>query len=468
MKELLKSFLSFGLATTLEKILLFLFIPIYSHYLQKDEMGVIDMLQVATEAASILALLQLETAFQRYYLDYRNALKRTFITSNFIFIFAFSLVIAAIGILFTKQIGNLLFHTQAYNKALVWSFLKMPLYNFSIFVFIMLRFEKKNKLFLAFVLLRVLSLLLLTILALFTFKDPVFAIIWAQVISMLITCVLLFFFLKNYLNVSFAKKLIRRSLSFSLPMLPARLGSFTVTYANRFFLISLLSLSSIGIYSLSLRFASAVQIIYTAFMMAWPPFLFATVKKEGAKDVFKNILPVTACLVFFIVCSITIFSNEVITYFSTPTYAESGKYIGGLSLFFCLLIFKEIVDIGPKVKEKTRYITYTFFVSAAINIISLIALTGQLGIPGVVLSMIITNTCLLIMSWIISNRLYHVPFNIIKFILYALPAYFISCFFLFYVPSLGARLLILGGVIVFYATNFAFVLKKINTNKAYI
>jgi len=123
-------------------------------------------------------------------------------------------------------------------------------------------------------------------------------------------------------------------------------------------------------------------------------------------------------------------------------------------LFFCLLIFKEVVDIGPKVKEKTKFITYSFFVSVIVNIVSLLMLTRYLGIQGVVLSMILTNTCLLIMSWIISNKLFYIPFNVVQFVFYALPAYFICCFFLFYSVGLHYRLLILFCLFVFYGWNF--------------
>src|SRR5690606_37710515 len=117
--------------------------------------------------------------------------------------------------------------------------------------------------------------------------------------------------------------------------------------------------------------------------------------------------------------------------FSTPIYQESAQYIGGLSLFFCLLIFKEVVDIGPKVKEKTQFITYSFFISVLVNLLSLAILAPKFGLKGVVISMILTNTCLFVMSWVISNRLFYIPFDSVRFIFYALPTYAIVCYFLF-------------------------------------
>ncbi|MDR6733830.1 lipopolysaccharide biosynthesis protein [Sphingobacterium sp. 2149] len=454
MKDLLKNFFSFGLATTIEKLLLFLFIPIYSKYLLQAELGVVDLLQVLAEGGTILALLQIESSFQRYYLDFKGRLKNIFISSTFIFVGISSILITILLMVFSKELCFLLFKDYKYVEAFNWSVAKIPLSNFSVLIFVMLRFENKTKLFFFYVLFRALSLLICTYAFLNFMEDSVIAISSSQFASVVLTFIGALFFLKNYLAKGFSLRIIKRSLNFSLPMVPARIGSFTVTYANRFFLVSLLSLSAIGIYSLSLKFASSVQIVYTAFIMAWPPFLFSTVKKENSKDIFKSILPLIACPVFLIVCGISIFSAELVKYFSTPTYSESSKYIGGLSLFFCLLIFKEAVDIGPKIKNKTQYITYSFFVSVIINVISLLVFTRYLGIQGVVLSMILTNTVLLIMSWVISNRLFYISFNVFQFILYAFPAYFISIFFMFYSVGLTVRFLILVIISAFYIYNF--------------
>src|SRR5690606_459720 len=121
MRQLFKNFVSFGLATTLEKLLLFLFIPIYSNYLLKEELGAVDLLQAVVEGGSILAFLQLETAFQRYYLDFKGKLKKTFITSNFIFVGITSVLVAVAIIIFSGSISRALFDDGNFRDALIWS-----------------------------------------------------------------------------------------------------------------------------------------------------------------------------------------------------------------------------------------------------------------------------------------------------------------------------------------------------------
>ncbi|WP_099370298.1 lipopolysaccharide biosynthesis protein [Sphingobacterium sp. 1.A.5] len=460
MKELFKNFLSFGLATTLEKVLLFLFIPIYSKYLLKEEFGVVDLMQVIAEGGSIFALLQLESAFQRYYLDFKGRLKKIHVSSIFLFLGFSSIVIALLLLLIANPLNQYLFDSQKYSQAFFWSILKIPFSNFSIITFIILRFENHTKKFLFYVLLRSISLLVLTILFLNLLENKVNAVIISQFLSSVITCFFLWFYLKNFVQFRYSKVILKKSLKFSIPMVPARVGSFVITYANRFFLAYVLSLSAIGVYSLSLRFASAVQIIYTAFIMAWTPFLFSTLKKRNSDIILKEILPIVAAPVFLLVCVICLFSNELVKYFSTSEFSESAKYIGGLSLFFCLMIFKEIVDIGPKIKEETKFITYNFFASVLVNMVSLFILTPKFGIQGVVLSMIITNVVLVVLSWYVSNKLYYIPFNILKFIIFATPAFALAIILMNYTFSLNERLTILVFVLVFYVIGIIYNLKK--------
>ena len=146
-------------------------------------------------------------------------------------------------------------------------------------------------------------------------------------------------------------------------MFPARMGSIVLSQANRFFMLGYLSLGAIGIYSVSMKLASSIQLINTAFILAWAPFMNAQFKNKNNKKVFANVFPLVVGGAFLFVCLITLYSQEMVKLLTTEEFYSSYRYVGGLALFFSLYIIKETVDIGPKIKEKTKYISYTFFLS---------------------------------------------------------------------------------------------------------
>lgn len=79
MREFLKSFFSFGVATSIEKILAFILLPIYTRLFTTTEYGMIDLCQVLMGIVSVFALLQLETSLQRYYYKWEGDDKKSFV-----------------------------------------------------------------------------------------------------------------------------------------------------------------------------------------------------------------------------------------------------------------------------------------------------------------------------------------------------------------------------------------------------
>ena len=81
MWDLLKSFLAFGLATSLEKLIAFLLLPLYTKVFSVVEYGYIDLIQVTFIIITAFSVLQFETSLQRYYYEYRGKIKVLFIST---------------------------------------------------------------------------------------------------------------------------------------------------------------------------------------------------------------------------------------------------------------------------------------------------------------------------------------------------------------------------------------------------
>jgi O-antigen/teichoic acid export membrane protein len=454
MREFIKSFFSFGLATTIEKLIAFLLLPIYTRIFTKVEFGVIDLIQVILGIASIFAVLQLETALQRYYYEYEGRVKKIYISTIFLVIVSLSLLVTIVLLVFASEISSLLFQSQEYSYIIRLASLQLPFINFSMLGFVLLRYEKKNVRFVLLILNKVVLTLLFILLLVVWQKMGIYGVFYAQLIGTSISAVFLYFSIKQFIAFNVSLGFLSKSIKYALPQFPARIGSVLLSYANRFFMIGYLTIASIGIYSLSLKLASAVQLVYTAFIMAWAPFMFEQLKKPGHKELFPRVLLLASGPVFLLVSFISLFSKEIVLLIASEEFQDSYHYVGGLSLYFSLFIFKEIVDIGPKYTEKTKYLSYTFFISLVVNLLTLFLFIQWYGLNGVVYSMLITNTFLLIMSWMISNKLYFIPFNFVKFIALAIPAYVLAVGSMYGLPTLSIRVGILLILILVYGFSF--------------
>jgi O-antigen/teichoic acid export membrane protein len=439
MREFFKSFLSFGVATTIERLIAFLLLPIYTRYFTAVEFGIIDMTQVLLGVVTIFAVLQLETALQRYYYEYNGLRKRVFLSTIFISVFILSCVVTGIIILFSHQLSVALFKQSSFVYALKLAALQLPFINISMLSLVVLRYEKESLKFLVSIVLKVILNVGLTVIFVVVLNYGINGVLYAQLVSICISSALVLVYVRKSLLFHLSKKMINKSLRYALPQFPARMGSVILSYSNRFFMIGYLSMASVGIYSLSLKLASVVQMLYTAFVMAWAPFMFANLKKPGHKVVFSKILSLAAGPVFLLVCFISIFSKELLSILGSDEFMESYKYVGGLSLYFAMFIFKEVVDIGPKFTERTKYLSLNFFISVIVNVTSMFFFIQLYGLNGVVYSMILTNTVLVAISWFVSNKLYYIPFNVAKFIVLAAPAFYFAVASLYELPSITVR-----------------------------
>lgn len=450
MGNFFKAFLSFGLATSIEKILGFVLLPIYTRYFNTEVYGVIEMMSTCLAVGIVFSLLQLETSLQRYYYQYRENKKRMMVSNIYMNVLLISIFIGFIIFLFSKQLSIYLFQNEKYQTLFWLISVQLPLSNLSMLGLVLLRFEHRNKDFLKVILLKVLLNLMFAYLFVIKGDNKLNGVFYAQILSLLFSTTLVTYYVKKNFVFRFSKILQKRVFKYALPQFPARIGSLLLAQANRFFMIGFLSLSTIGLYSVSLKLASSIQIINSAFIMAWTPFMIKQFQNKNNKEVFKTVLPLLCGIVFLGVCTISLFSEEIVKLITTDTFFGSYRYVGGLAFFFACYIIKEVVDIGPKITEKTIYVSYVFFVSVLVNLIALYFFTERYQLEGVVVSMIITNLVLVIGSWIMSNTLYPINFSWVKFLALLVPCLAIVLFILFFKGSLFLRICLFLLIVVYY------------------
>src|SRR5690606_8144319 len=115
MIKFIRSFFSFGLATTIDKLIIFLLLPIYTRLFTTAEYGVIDLIQMSMGVVAIFGQLQLESSLQRYYYQFKGNLKKIFISTIFIAVTCLSVIVCILIIAFSKQVSLLLFDEPGYS-----------------------------------------------------------------------------------------------------------------------------------------------------------------------------------------------------------------------------------------------------------------------------------------------------------------------------------------------------------------
>lgn len=414
---LIKSFFIYGITSGLSRFISLLLIPIYVRVFSTAEYGIIDMLQTIVYIVLIFGLLQLETSIQRYYYEVSEKERKRMISSVMLSVFVISTFLAFLISIFSSPLSQWLFKTSAYSSDIIITALIIPLMNISILNFIVLRFDKKSFVFSIATFVQVLCTTALTILFAIVLKWGIKSVFLGQLGGFLIVIVIQSFYVKKQLTWCFDISLMRKMLKFSLPQFPARIGSESNNRINRFIILAHLSTSALGIYAVAVRFSSAMELINVAFIMSWIPYMYESVKKDNYKKKFSQIYQAVVGLGFLAIVILSLFSTEIIILFTIPEYYDAKYLLPGLFLFNGLYLIKSVVEIGAALSKKTIYITYTYIFVAAINILLLIIGIKFMGMKGVVYALVLTNFCLVLLSWCFTEKLYPIGYNIKIFII---------------------------------------------------
>ena len=241
MKEFFKSFFSFGIATTIEKLLAFILLPIYARLFSTTEYGTIDLCQMILGVVTVFAVLQLETSLQRYYFHWDGDEKKKFLSTILIVVLSLSIIISILICLFANELSIVLFSYPNNSLLIILSAFELPFINFTILGLLILRYEKKNLLFATQIFIKVVVLLMLTLIFVVSMKGGIIWVFICQLLTLILSSIVLFFNIRKFLLFSFSFVYLKMSLKYALPQFPARMGSVLMIYSNRWFMIGFLS-----------------------------------------------------------------------------------------------------------------------------------------------------------------------------------------------------------------------------------
>jgi len=418
LKDLFKSTILYGLASTIGSFVGLFLVPIYTRIFTPEQYGIIDLIQTVTAIIAIFGMLLLESATQRYYYEVKDDdERRKYLSTALWTICTLSLVCVLIIIIISKELSLLLFSDVQYYKILILASIKIPLFNIFALCTIIIRYMKKPTVFALFILIQILTIITLSIWLVVYKNIGIMGVFYGQVIGYFVVASLIIYFLRKTFSFYWHHNIIKKLLAFSLPVMPAQIGVLGSTYANRFIMLGYLSLSDIGLYTIALKISSVFLLIQGAFANAWYPFFYENLKNKEHKEIYKKVTTYITILVFILVSVFSLFSKELLVLLTTEKYYAAAPLIGILAFSHCLIIISNTVNLGTLITKKTIYGTYAYLSGMIFNVLFLFLLVPGIGIIGVPISIFIGNVIFLLFAWIVSEKLYYIGFNKKLFIL---------------------------------------------------
>ncbi len=461
----------------INKIVLFLFLPIFTKFLVTSEYAIYANLNIFYSVVGMLYFLGLQQSLYSYY--YKNPhpnYRFTLISSSYITLLAAGILFSSVIILFRTQLSK--FITLSENNSELLILMSVILFFNMIFAFtisLLNVMEKSNK---SVVLTALNNFTFIGILGFFAITQnfSVFNIFLSQLISITLFAVVSIFIIGNEVRnneVTHKKyydlELIKPLLKFGLIMLPATLAMLLMRSADRYMITYLdaESLNSAGIYAVSYKLGMIVQMIVSVVSIIFFPYALKQKDSQKQEEAINNIFKYYILFGGIISALSILFTPEIFELLVNGDFRIGAKltFIGIFSTYLHGVF--NIINLPFYAKQKANKIALAVISGSILNIILNYILIPKYSLMGAGIASIIAYVYLILFNYFAVRKMYKIVFDlrilfISIFILSILALINYNSYF-----SFGTMIVKISGVIIFFSFIMIYLIKsnKINDLK---
>lgn len=454
----------YAIGTVASKATAFLLIPIYTYNLSSAEYGMATTITSFVTSFGVVMMLSLRAAIIRFLNDYDEQEKKVFLGTVVTTVLANSLIICTLLVLFRSLYSQLLFKNMPFFPYILIGILSLGTEGIYLVYQSVLQAKQKGGLY------SLNSFFYLTINTLFVFilvavlKLSVLGVILANFLTNFAFAIygLVSMKRRGYLVFAFDKQMCKKSLRYSLPILPHNLANDLNVYTNKIIISNFLSYAVSGIYSLASQFSTVVNLVQGSINLAFRPWFIEQMNLgEEGRGQIKFMTEMIMSLFCFIAVGVAVFSREFVLIFASEQYYDAWKVIP-LFIFVQLITFiyySHVQTLMYNIRI-SKFTAVSSITGLCVDVVAALLLVKPLGIYGIVLAQLISKTVLSTIVVILSNYAEHVDFGLKKLLSLLLgAAVFIgsSVVIVFYVGEKSAILSFLFRVLIVIMAFFVYI-----------
>ena len=476
-KKLFGEIAIYGLSSIIGRLLNYLLVPLYTYvFINPADYGVVSELYAWVAFLIVILTFGMETAFFKF-IQNEGDQKNVFSTA-FSALLSLNSVFFLIILLFYQDIASLLLY-EDHGEYIVMLGAIVSIDAISALPLAKLRAEEKAKRFSIIQLSSIAVNIILNVIFLlfwFDYNNPeqgVFYIFLANLIASLVKPIFLF---KSFTLIrGIDRSLLKRMLVFSFPLAIAGFAGIINETLDRILLKQMLynpenpssldyAEAQVGIYSASYKLAMLIAILLQAYRYAAEPFFFSQMKNQDRNKIYSQIMNVFIAFVCGIFLLVTL-NIDIFKYF-----IQNETYWVGLQVVPILLmanIFLGIYynqSIWFKLSGKTKFGAYIALFGASLTVLINILYIPKFGYMACAWATLIVYFTQMLISYILGQRHYPIPYNLKKFIFYislALALFFLSPYIK--VDNFTVNLFIQNSLLLMFVLTAVYIERRVNT-----
>lgn len=420
-KSILEStlFKSAGLYTVTSVInssIPFFLLPILTRYLSPTDYGIVSMFGVLVNFISPFTGLNIHGAIARMYYERETVDIKEYITNSILVLVSSTAVVSLIFYLFSDLIANV----SSVPSKVLWMAI---LVSFSQFVtkIVLTLWQVQVKPIqygiyqITQTALNVLLSIVLVVFVGLTWRGRIYSQLITLLIYVLIGFILLY---KNcWLKFRLNKEYIKHSLRFGVPLIPHALGAVIMTMSDRIFITNMVGVETTGVYTVGYQIGMIINLFAVSFNQAYLPWLYSKLKLniQSTKEKIVKFTYIYYVIIIMLAVILSVLAPPFLSFFVGKEYSQSSMYVIWVALGYAFNGMYLMTSSYIFYAQKTYYLSWVTLFTAISNLFLNFFLIKRNGAIGAAQSTTIIYFVGFVLTWILSSKVYKMPWNLKKF-----------------------------------------------------
>ena len=418
-RTLVKSSGIYTLSSMAGPLISLILMPFLAHHLSRADYGALAVLNTAITLFAAVTQLGLGSAFFRSYsFDYESQSDRLSILSTVVVLLSLISIPSTIAVMIAAPwLAELLLKSPSYSVPVEFAALVILLQNFTVPGLSWLRAEN-----------RAMSFVMLSIANLLTTLGGTIVLVGVMHIGIVGSVIATGGGYAFVLVATLPRVLLRAGvrlrfdvawglLTFGLPNVFIYISFWVLQLSDRYLLGHFKSLTETASYAVAYTLGGALNVFLLApLSLAWPPFAFSIAKRNDAAHIFQLVFRWYSIVLLFAAYGLSLLCVGMLDVLFPPTYHSAAPVIPIIAFSTLFYGVYGFFVTGVSIRRKMWLLFVFTTLSAIVNVGCNIVLIPPYGSMGAAASTLIAYVVLTLIGYIVTQRIYPVPFEIGRFI----------------------------------------------------
>ena len=404
-KIMVKNTLIFGIGNFGSKILAYIMVVIYTHYIGKEDLGYYDLVLTTISLIQPIVMMAFDEGAYRWLVGNENIEKRSVISTSLKATGFTSL--CSIAVLYLL---NIHFHFRDVTL--------IALFSLTSFAYQMIlnavRGLTNNKLYAGSGILNSILLLIFEVVGIVFLSMGIEALLISKILANIMTIIYIYIREPTFHGISrvhFDRSLAKSLFNYSMPLVPNQLSWWIVNSSDRYIIVGFLGTAFNGIYTISNKFPTIITTITGIIYFALQETIIKEYSSEDRDKFYSSTFKNYYVLLFALVCCAIPATKLIINWFVSTEYIDAWMYTGFLYLSTVFSALSSFLGIGYQISKETKRSVLSTISAAGVNILINIVFIKAIGLHAASFSTFVSYAVLFIIRIIHSKRYFVLHVN---------------------------------------------------------